>query len=245
MCAFRQEVSQMNKPLHIRIAASLILILGAAGASAQEIRYSWLDLSYMSQDFDRMGTQLPTPGQSVDIHGKDGDGVRFRASLGLWNNFYLFVDYGSTDIDVDAVVTNAQGEFPAEDKFDYTTIRGGVGLRIPVGFSTDVYAEASYDSLDLDHGSFALENFDMNEKDIGGTIGIRHMLNDDFEIRAYGRFTNVGDTDLNTLSFDSDTLFGAGIGWQLIRGLSIQADYESGEFSSWSLGFRLDLDEDR
>ena len=26
--------------------------------------------------------------------------------------------------------------------------------------------------------------------------------------------------------------------------LSLVADYESGEFSSWSVGFRLDLDED-
>jgi hypothetical protein len=30
----------------------------------------------------------------------------------------------------------------------------------------------------------------------------------------------------------------------VIRGLSIVGDYESGEISSWSVGFRLDLDED-
>ena len=229
----------------VRIAATLLLVVGCGSAGAQEIRYSWLDLSYMGQDFDRMGSQVPIPGQSVDIDGQDGDGVRFRGSIGLWNNLYLFMDYGSTDIDVNAIVTNSQGTFPAEDKFDYTTIRGGIGFRYPVAFSTDVYGELSYDSLDLDLGSFALENFDMNEKDIGAAIGVRHMLNDDIELRAYGRFTNVGDANLNTLAFDSDTLFGAGIGWTLIRGLSIQADYESGEFSAWSIGFRLDLDEDR
>ena len=44
--------------------------------------------------------------------------------------------------------------------------------------------------------------------------------------------------------FDEDTLFGAGFGWQIIRGLSIVGDYEAGEFSNWSIGFRLDLDED-
>jgi len=98
--------------------------------------------------------------------------------------------------------------------------------------------------LDLDLGSFALENFDMAEKGIGGTVGLRSMLNDDLEVRAYARFTNVGDADLDAKEFDSDTLFGIGIGWELVRGLSLQADYESGEFSSWAIGFRLDLDED-
>lgn len=234
----------MNKLPIFRFGASVVLIMLSVFSHAQEVRYSWLDLSYMAQDVDRMGTQVPVPGQTVDVHAQDGGGVKFRGSLGLWNNLYLFVDYGSTDIDIDAIVTNNQGSFPAEDKFDYTSVRGGVGLRIPIGFSTDVYAEASYDSLDLDHGSFALENFDMSEKDIGATIGIRHMLNDNVEVRAYGRYTNVGDVDLNMLAFDSDTLFGAGIGWELVRGVSFQADYESGEFSSWSVGFRLDLDED-
>ena len=70
------------------------------------------------------------------------------------------------------------------------------------------------------------------------------MLNDELELRAYGRYTSVGDVDLNTSIFDEDTLFGAGFGWQIVRGLSIVGDYEAGEFSNWSVGFRLDLDED-
>ena len=69
------------------------------------------------------------------------------------------------------------------------------------------------------------------------------MMNDDLELRAWGRYSNVGDVDLTTLEFDTDTLFGVGFGWQVIRGLSIVGDFESGEFANWSLGFRLDLDE--
>ncbi len=227
-----------------RITMALLLLGLSAVSGAQEVRYSWLDLSYMNQNFERTGSQVPVAGQTVDVDGTDGNGVRFRGSLELSKYFYTFVDYGSTDINVSAVVTNDQGVFPAEDKFDYTTIRGGLGIRVPVAFSADAYAEVSYDSLDLDLGSFALENFDMGEKGIGGTVGLRSMLNDDLEVRAFARFTNVGDANLDTREFDSDTLFGIGIGWELVRGLSIQADYESGEFSSWSVGFRLDLDED-
>ena len=91
-----------------------------------------------------------------------------------------------------------------------------------------MYVELSADSLDLDFGSFALENFDADEQDIGGAIGVRTMLSDDFELRAYGRYSAVGDVDLNTLMFDTDTLYGAGFGWQIVRGLSIVGDYEAG-----------------
>ena len=227
-----------------RLIGALLAIAFSAAATAQEVRYSWLDMSYMNQDVDRAGTQVPIIGQTVDIVGSDGDGVRFRGSVGTWNNLYAFFDYGATDIGVAALVTNDQGQFPAEDEFDYTTIRGGVGLRIPVGFKADLYGEVSYDSLDLDFGSFAGEDFDTDDKGVGGAIGLRAMLLNDLELRVYGRYTSVGDVDLNTAEFDDDTLIGAGFGWQLVRGLSIVGDYEAGEFSNWSIGFRLDLDED-
>ena len=213
--------------------------------NAQEVRYSYLDLSYKAQDFDRQGTQVPVPGQVVDYDGKDGDGVLFRGSIGTWYNFYAFVDYGSTDIDLDATVTNDQGDFFASDEFDLTTIRGGLGYRFSLSFSTDIYVEATYDSLDLDFGSFATEDFDTDDQDIGASLGIRSMLNDDFEVRAWGRYTNHETVDLNTLEFDTGAVYGAGFGWQIIRGLSLVGDYESGQFTNWSIGFRLDLDEDR
>jgi Outer membrane protein beta-barrel domain len=226
------------------IAGVLFLTTLSATATGQEVRYSWLDMSFMAQDVDRMGTQVPIAGQTVEVDASDGSGVRFRGSIGTWHNLYLFIDYGATDIDVAALITNAGGQFPTEDEFDYTTVRGGIGLKIPLGGRTDIYGEVSYDSLDLDFGSFAGEDFDTDGQDAGGAIGLRTMLTDDLELRAYGRYTKVGNIDLNTGVFDDDTLFGAGFGWQIIRGLSIVGDYEAGEFSNWSIGFRLDLKED-
>jgi hypothetical protein len=142
------------------------------------------------------------------------------------------------------VVTNSQGVFLAEDEFDYTAIRGGIGLRFPLRFDTDVYGEVTYDSLDFDFGSFAGENFDMGKQDVGAAIGVRSMFGDNLQLRLYGRYSAVGKADLNTQEFDNDTLFGAGFGFTLIRGLSFVGDFETGEFSRWSIGFRLDLDED-
>ena len=228
-------------------ACVVLLSLGLAGtASAQEVRYSWLDLSFIGQDVGGLdGTQqTPIAGQFVDVNAQDGNGVRFRGSFALGESFYLFGDYGSSDIDVDAVVTNNQGVFPASDEFDLTTIRGGFGYHHGIGFSTDIYAEISYDSVDYDFGSFAGENFDTDAKDAGAALGIRHMLNDNWEVRASGRYSNHAAVDLNTLEFDSGAFFGVGFSWEIVRGLALIGDYETGDVDSWAIGFRLDMDED-
>jgi hypothetical protein len=228
----------------LMVLAALLLLFGAGPAAAQEIRYSWLDMSFMGQDIDRSGVQVPIPGQSVEVAGSDGSGIRFRGSIGTWKNLYLFVDYGSTDIDVDAIIRNSQGTFEASDEFDFTSIRGGLGWKWSVFNKTDLFAEVSYDSTDLDFGSFAGENFDADAQEIGGALGFRTLFGDHFEVKVQGRYTNVGDIDLSTLEFDSDTLYSIGFAWSVIRGFSIVGDFESGEFSSYALGFRLDLDED-
>jgi hypothetical protein len=223
---------------------TLCTVFVTGTALAQEVRYSWLDLSYRAQDFDRQGFQVPVQGQSVEYDAGDGDGVRFRGSIGTWNNIYAFIDYGSTDIGVAAVIRNEQGEFLAEDEFDLTTIRGGLGFKYAIGFSTDLIAEISYDSLDLDFGSFAGEDFDASDQDLGGLLGVRSMLNDELEVRASARYTNHETVDLTLGEFDTGVVYGAGFGYEIVRGLSIVGDYESGQFANWSLGFRLDLDED-
>ena len=228
----------------LMVLAALLLLFGAGPAAAQEIRYSWLDMSFMGQDIDRSGVQVPIPGQSVEVAGSDGSGIRFRGSIGTWKNLYLFVDYGSTDIDVDAIIRNSQGTFEASDEFDFTSIRGGLGWKWSVFNKTDLFAEVSYDSTDLDFGSFAGENFDADAQEIGGALGFRTLFGDHFEVKVQGRYTNVGDIDLSTLEFDSDTLYSIGFAWEMIRGFSLVGDFEAGEFSSYGIGFRLDLDED-
>ncbi len=228
-----------------RIVAVVLLMATSLPALAQDVRYSWFEISFVGQDVDRSGTFTDAVlGQTVDVSGSDGDGIRFRGSVGTWNNLFAFIDYSSSDIDVSALVSNAQGQFPAEDEFDFTTVRAGFGYKWSWTPTTDFYGALSYDSTDFDFGSFAGEDFDTDDQDIGITVGVRSMFTDELELRAHARYSGVGDVDLNTGEFDTDTLFGVGFGYELVRGLSITGDYESGEFSSWNIGFRLDLDED-
>jgi hypothetical protein len=228
-----------------KIIAALLLMAASIPALAQDVRYSWFEISFVGQDIDKNGTFTDIAlGQTVDVSGSDGDGIKFRGSVGTWRNLFAFVDYSSSDIDVSALVSNAQGQFPADDEFDFTTVRGGVGYKWSWTPKTDIYGALSYDSTDFDFGSFAGEDFDTDDQDVGVTVGIRSMMTDELELRAHARYTGVGDVDTTTGEFDSDTLFSVGFGYELIRGLSITGDYESGEFSNWNIGFRLDLDED-
>jgi hypothetical protein len=228
-----------------RIIAALLLMVAASPALAQDVRYSWFEISFVGQDVDKNGSLSDIVlGQTVDVSATDGNGIKFRGSVGTWKNLFAFMEYGSSDVKVAALVSNAQGQFPAEDEFDFTTVRGGVGLKWSLTPKTDIYGALSYDSTDFDFGSFAGENFDTDDQDVGVTVGIRSMFSDEIELRAHARHTGVGDVDLNTGTLDSDTLFGVGFGYELVRGLSITGDYESGKFSNWNIGFRLDLDED-
>lgn len=228
-----------------RLVVVVLLIVAAPAALAQDVRYSWFDASFVQQDIGKTGTMTDnTIGQTVDVSGTDGDGIKFRGSFGTWKNMFAFVDFSSSDIGVDAVVTNSGGQDADHDEFDFTSVRAGVGMKWPLSTRTDVYGAISFDSLDFDFGSFAGENFDASERNFGATIGIRSMVTDKVELRVHIRQSEIGDVDLSSGTFDADVLYGAGFGFELVRGLSIIGDYESGQFSSWNIGFRLDLDED-
>jgi len=229
-----------------KILAALLLIAGSSATLAQDVRYSWFEIAFVQQEIDRAASFFDIENsQSIDISATDGSGIRFRGSVGTWHNLFAFVDFNSSDIDVDAlVISPLEPEVTARDEFDFTAVRGGVGLKWSLTPNTDIYGAVSYDSVDFDFGSFAGEDFDAGDKDFGATAGIRSVFRDKLELRANVRYSGVGDVDLNTRVTDADTLFGIGLGYELIRGLSITADFESGQFSSWNIGFRLDLDED-
>jgi len=176
---------------NLLLAGLLSFSILVTPASAQEVRYSYLDMSFISTEVDEMGTETPVAGQTVDYDAGDGSGIRFRGSVGTWNNLYLFIDYASTDIDLSAFVVSPlipEGE-TATDEFDFTTIRGGIGLKYSISNFSDLYSEISYDSSDLVFGSFALDNFDTGEKDIGATIGMRRMMNDNLELLSLTHLT--------------------------------------------------------
>lgn len=223
------------------VASGLVL---PAGTLAQELPYAWFDIAFIGQDVSRSGTQSsPDLTQTVDLEAEDGNGIRFRASLGLWNHFFAFGEFSSADVDDRAVVRNVQGDFPASDEFDLTRFRAGVGYSIPLNYTNYLDVGVSYDSVDFDFGSFAGENFDADDKGVGAQLAYRSLLAQRFELGAHVRYTSVGDVDLSTGEFDADLLYGVNFAWTPLRAFSVIADYETGEIDTWAVGFRLGLDE--
>lgn len=233
------------------VLAVTALLLSVSEVNAQEVRYSWFDLSFMGQDVSRSATAFdPLSNQGYDFEASDGSGVRFRGSVGTWNNFYAVIDFSSTDPSVSGVVINNTTGFQAtvNDEFDLTMIGGGFGYKYSLTTKTDLFLELTYNSVDFDFGNpvptIPEFDFDADDQGVGAAFGARSMLGDNLEVRGHVRHSAVGDIDLNSRVFESDVLYGVGLAYTLVRGLSIVVDYESGEFESYSLGFRLDLDED-
>ena len=175
-----------NSPLRI-FAGLLVFVCSLSAYAQEEVRYSWIEIGYVQQDVSRYGVQFdPALTQTVEVRGSDGTGTKFRGSVGTWRNFFAFIDYNSSDIKVDAVVTNPQGVFPAQDEFDFTSVRGGVGVKWTLSPTTDFYGAVSYDSMDFDFGSLAGENFDVGDKDFGAEVGVRSIFAKKIELRARG-----------------------------------------------------------
>ena len=87
----------------------------------------------------------------------------------------------------------------------------------------------------------------MNRQETGGTFGIRHLFGDHFTTsRLHVRYTGVGDADLTTGILRQRYADRRWVRyWELVRGFSLVADFESGEFSSLVGRISdLDLDED-
>ena len=98
---------------------------------------------------------------------------------------------------------------------------------------------------------FAGEAFDTSDRqDFGGSARRSgSMLNDRFHgvTRLHGTLQWGHETvDLSTGIFDTGIVYlASGFGYEIVRGLSVVGDYGVRTSSAnWSLGFRLDLDED-
>ena len=68
-----------------RLALAMLLTAMSAGASAQDVRYSWFDIGFGGQDVGKDGSLTDAGlGQTVDVSASDGNGIRFRGSVGTW-----------------------------------------------------------------------------------------------------------------------------------------------------------------
>lgn len=225
-----------------RVLGVVLVAIGAAlpfPGRASELSYTFLDFLYADQTVDASGNQQPVPGQNVFVDSDKGDGIAIAGSLGMGDRFFLGGSYVSAIVDVTGTVTSPLAQVTVNDNYDLTSSQLSLGYLQPVGDNFDFVFEVMYETMQYDFGSFAGENFDVDDSGVGGRVGFRWNPARAIELYAFSRFSPVGEVSLDRLEFESDVIHRAGLVWYFFEDLGFGLDYESGQVESFSISMRF------
>jgi opacity protein-like surface antigen len=175
------------------------------------------------------------------------------AAQGLPYNFveagYVNIDIDDTDVDADGFGLRAQGLINPNvylfgeytqvetDRFEGASLEldqvsAGLGYRAPLNQTTDFNATVSYERAKAKFkGSAAFLGSD-SENGFGLGIGLRTLLTPVLEGRVGVDYVDIGDED--------DTVFGAGLRFNITPAFALGADYAIGsDAKGYTLGARL------
>lgn len=236
-------IAMNSKCLATSGALALALSSFAAGSALAEISYTYAELDYVNIDADISETMVDDE-MSTRLATNDDDGFKLGGAWQFYGNWHLFGEYmaGQNDIDLNADLLGE--EFRSSGDFDITRYRAGVGYGHPVSEDLSLYGRISYDYIEFDNVDIdGLDDNDIGNTDdsgLGAEGGVRWMVANPFEVNGYARYTAVGkvDTDRDD-KFDDDLLLGVNGCYFFNDMFGVEAGYEYGEMSTWSLGARL------
>ena len=225
-----------------RPASGLLLLaalLACQQAGASELSYTFIDFQAISNSLDAAGTQTPVPTQTVSVVTDAGDGISIGGSVAIGDRFFFDGKFLTSIVDVTGTVTNPLSSITVNDNFDLVQSRIGLGYQREMRPNFDLLFGLSYDSLEYDFGSFAGENFDMDDSGIGVRVGFRYNPRPELEVYGGVHVSAVGSADLTQQTFDSDTSVRFGLLWYFFEDLGMGIDYEAGEIDTFSISMRF------
>lgn len=228
----------MNIKRHCYICALATAVI-ASNAIASELSYTFLDFEVIDHDLDLVGTQTPAPGQTVTINTGAGEGISVAGGVALPVGLYVGGRFRSSIVDVTATIQSPLTVVTARDEFDLVTSELVLGYTRELAPNFDMIAEISRDTTDYDFGSFAREDFDVDDSGLGGRIGFRWNPQRALELFASARYTSVGKPLLTQRELDSDTRLDVGLRWYFFEDLGLGVDYESGDVSTLTIAMRF------
>lgn len=226
----------------VNASSAVCIVIGClvAGAAAAEVSYTYLEAEYVNIDTD-ISARIEDVDTDARLTTDNDGGFRVAGAWELYRNWHVFGDYsrGKNDVDFSGTVLGASVR--ASGDFDVVRWRLGAGYAYPVNEVFDVYGRLSYDYIEFD--SFSLsgisQSFDTDDNGLGAEAGVRFNPFEPVELFAYGRYTAVGDVDLDSDNqFDDDTLFGFGARYSITDRIGVQAGYEIGKIDTWAVGAR-------
>jgi hypothetical protein len=188
---------------------------------------------------DARGVQTPVPGQSVTINAFDGDGIAVGGSLAVGQRFYAGGSYKSSIVDVTGVISNPFVTLNVADTFDLVQTNLFFGYIQPIGDELDIVAELSYDTANYDFGSFAGENFDIDDSGAGARIGLRWNPVLPVELYLFGRYSPVAKAVLSERTYEDGTSVSTGVRWYFWENLAAGIEYDSGDVDTTTISMRF------
>ena len=153
-----------------RLTLLAILLVFSAATSADDFSYNWLQVGYGTLDFD-----------DIDL---DGDGPGFGASFEVNDDFFIFGNYTTVELDfgIDATSTSA-----------------GVGYNTTVAEGADLFATVSYEYAEIDFPVLGSDD----DSGFGFGVGMRYWVAPGFELNGGVNYVDIGNGG------DTAFLFGA------------------------------------
>jgi len=186
---------------------SFLLLIGLAGGAAAQgtqgnpgLKYTYAEIGYGQVNFD-----------SPDV---DGDGFSIGGSFALTDQFHLFGNYGTTDLDFD---------------IDATTFDLGFGFNRPISNNIDFVATLSYVYVEFDAPGFG----SADDNGLGAGLGLRALVNPQIELFGGVEYIDLSDSG-------SDTAVGLGARYNFNEQFAVGfAGNWSDDASSYTLTGRM------
>ncbi len=209
-------------------------------ALARNLDFTYIDVEYITEDPDKNET-FTLDGNTVRFDTDVDRGYNIGGAVQIYRGLFIFGHYMTAENDFTARISGPGGDFRIDDKFDLARARIGAGYRFLLRDNLAVYGKVSWDYIDIDDITISTVNLgDDDDSGVGFQGGVRWLALPSVELEAFGRYTDVGDTDVDD-GFDDDVLGGFHARWYPFgaEDFNFQVGYEWGEINTFSGGIRF------
>ena len=224
------------------------LLAASVSVQARELDFNYVEGNLGIFDLD-VDENFTFGADSISIESDDD--ISYDAAgawqpwMGSSNTFlsglHLFAAIGSTENDLEVSVTTGGVTTSVDGSVDIFRARAGVGYGYDLNEQWNLYGRVTWDYVELDDLNLGGTTADdVDDDGVGFEAGARWLIDDRFELQAYGRYTDVGGLD-DDGDADDDALFGAAGRWYFADRWAVQLLGEFGDTIYYGGGVRFDF----